>query len=483
MQWNGFPASELGYSSMGNFSPTRIFPLHLSPIERFLLDDDCESHPMAFVIKLEFSGVVVEDVFRSAMLKALHRHPLLISRLGPAKNKAECWLKPDGMLPVLDIAGDEEPIRLPKGERIDLTKEVGLRVWVRQGESTSYVVMQFHHACCDGVGAYRFIGDVLAFYAEEIDGQLESTVPSIDVKRLRHRADRCRFLSRGAKTAELVRNSINDGFKIIGRGCTALAVNRANKEKAPNPFPGYSVYTFSSTEFNELRAVSKNLGLMLNDLLILELFQAMHFWNSQVRGRNENGRYRIMMPVDLRSTDDFETPAANVIGYTFLSRSGSDLEHRGKLAASIREETAGIKHHRLGERFNDMVAVADGVRFFKKFAMRLPRALCTAVLSNVGDPSRRFLSKFERRGGCVVAGNLVLQRISGTPPVRKRSRASFSIVTYRRELTISVRCDPFEFSKADSDHLLKLYIASLRQHLKDSTPVEPEAAQPAALVG
>lgn len=469
-----------GVSMMVVNFPTKLFPLHLTGIERFLLDDDRPSHPMAFVIEMDFAGKIDVNAFHHAMVAALYRHPLLVARMGPAKNRSHCWLKPDGTLPRVDVADFDQPINLPEdGEWIDLAKEVGLRLWLRIAPDKTRVTFQFHHVCCDGIGAYRFIGDLLAYYSARTGGVDSVAIPNIDLKRLRGRADRCRFMSKNTATLNLITSSLKHCYQIMGRACAPLAINRAAQVDVPNPFPGLCSHTFTQRESNLLRDAAKELGLMLNDLLILELFQAVHFWNAEITGRAKNSNYRIMMPVDLRSTDDFETPAANVIGYTFLSRRGSDLDDRAALAKSIREETAGIKHNRLGERFNDMIAMGDHVRPLKKLALKIPRALCTAVLSNVGDPSRRFLAKFQRQSGCIVAGNLVLERISGYPPLRPKSRASYSIVTYRRELTISLKCDPHEFSKRDTDHMLSLFVAALRKHLPanlDSTSSKIETA-------
>jgi hypothetical protein len=474
--WNGIPARlTKGFLVMVADFPAKLFPLHLTDIERFLLDDDRPSHPMAFVIEMDFVGRVDTGAFQTAMVSALQRHPLLIARMGPAKNKKHCWLKPDGTLPRVDIADLDTPITLVDGEWIDLAKEVGLRVWLRLGGDRTMITFQFHHVCCDGIGAYRFIGDLLAYYGAIVDEHDDSEIPEISLKRLRGRADRCRFMSRDAPRGELIRSSLKHGYQIMGRGCTPLAINPASKVSVPAPFPGLSSYTFTLDETNQLRDASKELGLMLNDLLLLELFQTLHHWNGEVSGREKNGNYRVMMPVDLRSTDDFETPAANVIGYTFLSRRGSELADRAKLATSIREETAGIKHNRLGERFNDMVAMSDHVPWLKKLALNFPRALCTAVMSNVGDPSRRFLAKFKRKGGCVVCGNLVLERISGFPPLRPKSRATFSIVSYRRELTIGLRCDPHDYSIQDTDRLLAIYTSALRKHLPAMAAAETPA--------
>lgn len=461
--------------------PTKLFPLHLTDIERFLLDDDRPSHPMAFVIEMDFAGKVDVESFNDAMVAALYRHPLLVARMGPAKNRSHCWLKPDGTLPKVDVADYHQPIELPEGEWIDLKKEVGLRIWLRVGENQTRITFQFHHVCCDGIGAYRFIGDLLAYYTARIEGVDAVEIPNIDLKRLRGRADRCRFMSKNSGTRKLVTSSLQHCYRIMGKACAPLAVNRASRPETPNSFPGVCSYTFTQRESNLLRDAAKELGLMLNDLLILELFQTVHSWNSEISGREKNSNYRIMMPVDLRSTDDFETPAANVIGYTFLSRRAKDLVNRAELATSIREETAGIKHNRSGERFNDMVAMGDHVRPLKLLALKIPRALCTAILSNIGDPSRRFLAKFKRKSGCVVAGNLVLERISGAPPIRPKSRASFSIVTYRRELTIGVKCDPHLFSERDNDRLMALFVAALRKHLPVAEPTPTLPRNPTTL--
>ena len=40
-----------------------------------------------------------------------------------------------------------------------------LRQWVRENDRGASVLVQFHHACCDGVGAMQFIEDLLTAYA------------------------------------------------------------------------------------------------------------------------------------------------------------------------------------------------------------------------------------------------------------------------------------------------------------------------------
>lgn len=463
--------------------PKRLFPLHLSDIERFLLADDRPAYPMAFVIELAFSGIMDEAALRDSLVEALTRHPLLASKLGPAKNKPHCWLPPDGELPPLDVAELGTPLDCPGGEWIDIESHVGLRMWLRsgldnEGQTRSILTCQFHHVCCDGIGGYRFLGDLLAYYAARTDGLgREAAIPPIDLGRLRGRADRCRLQTKGQASKEITRDSIRYITEIVGRGSTPLRFPKHKSGPLPASFPGVHSFLFSQTEAKQLRDVAKQMGLMLNDLLLLELFQTCHQWNCDQGGGGQRERYRVMMPVDLRTQEDYETPAANVVGYTFLTRTARELADRTALATSIREETAGIKHNRSGERFVEMVATGATVRGLLPLMTKLPRTLCTVILSNIGDPSRRFLAKFERRGGSLVAGNLLLESITGYPPMRPRSRASISVVQYRRELMIGVRCDPHRFSSSDTARMLDIYISKLQAYLPTPTAERPSVVR------
>ena len=65
-----------------------------------------------------------------------------------------------------------------------------------------------------------------------------------------------------------------------------------------------------------------------------------------------------------------------------------------------------------------------------------------------------------------MTGNLRLDKISGVPPLRPKTRGTVSIVTYCRELAINLRCDPQTMSTQDTRELLDIYVRRLSQHLK-----------------
>jgi hypothetical protein len=93
--------------------------------------------------------------------------------------------------------------------------------------------------------------------------------------------------------------------------------------------------------------------------------------------------------------------------------------------------------------------------------LRANRCFATAVLSNVGDPTRRFSAHLRRRDGSVVAGNLVLENIAAVPPLRPLTRAATGIVQYNRRLVISTQCDPQCFSLQDAHDFQAQFVERL----------------------
>ena len=233
-------------------------------------------------------------------------------------------------------------------------------------------------------------------------------------------------------------------------------------------FPGFLSFSFARDEHQKLRDAANSRGVTPNDLLLRDLFLTLEDWNrlqgsTMLRRLLKRPWLRVMMPTDLRSGDDYEMPAANLTGYTFLARTIRDCSLPSELLQSIRNETAMIKHRRSGTAFMDLVFVASQTPGLLRFFLSRNRCLATAVHSNAADPSRRFTAQLPRKLGQVVCGDLVLEEITGVPPLRAKTRATFSISQYNRRLAISLRCDPNLFRLKDTASLLGLYVERLRK--------------------
>jgi hypothetical protein len=228
-------------------------------------------------------------------------------------------------------------------------------------------------------------------------------------------------------------------------------------------FPGFLSASFDRKDSQQLRSAADNHGAMLNDLLLRDMFLTLNDWNRKQYPHRRPSRLRIMMPTDMRVSQDCEMPAANLTSYTFLTRNPERWTSANDLLASIQSETQMIKSRRSGTKFMNMVAWASRRRRLLPYLMARNICLATVVLSNAADPSRRFTAKFHRDGGRIVCGNLVLESISGVPPLRAKTHATFSISQYDRRVTVSLRCDPHSFRPENTAALLELYMRRLRQ--------------------
>ena len=460
----------------------RVFPLHLTPLEKLMQADDQSQYPMTFVLEMVFSGTIDRGAFEAALPEALARHPLLVSHILPAKGNVPCWVSANGQMPPVDWGDEHLPVNCPNGEAIDLRREVGLRIWIRQGPDRTRLIAQFHHACCDGAGAYQFLGDLLALYAAHVAPDLpHPTLKPIELGRLRRRAHGCMEIAKSHQFGRQVRSSLSHAYEMLVRGCTPLRSATSNANGQASPFPGIHSLTFNRAEYHRLRQAARRLGVTLNDLLLHELFFVMNDWNTDGRASTRGSRLRVMMPVCLRRGADCQTPASNIIGYAFITRRSSQLHDPRQHLQGIRDETARIRNRHIAKRFVDTIAAATTVPGLLPSVMRLPRTLATVVFSNLGDPTRRFTARFPKKEGRLVCGNLILEDVTGIPPMRPRTRATFLVLSYNRKLTINLRCDPQRFTAADTQRLLSLFRARLQTTAAaGDTRMVPEEA-PAAI--
>ncbi len=448
---------------MSDRPPPGLFPLPLSTWELYMLLDDCPAYPMTSVIDVRVSGRLDEDVFHAALADVLRRHPLLGCLVERRRLYLPCWVPAPQLEPALDWGPAGAPLLCPHGVSIDLRRELGWRLWVRQGEQEATVTIQLHHSVCDGVAILEVIGDLLAAYGLRVaEGGQKPQLAPLDQEKLRLRD---RFDRTPPPTETPWRDFFSkqwqsfDWFLFAPKPLLPPA-ERPRAPADPPELPGNIVHVLDKAEWKGLRREANRRDISPNDLLVRDLLLALERWNAG-RRPNWRGRLRVTMPVNLRELEHEAMPAANAVSHTFLTRKRAACRDPERLLAGVRAEIEQIVRQRQGLWF------LDGIDFLRwapplKPLLELGRCFSTSVLTNLGNPARRFTAKFPYEAGRAVIGDLKLLSIVGGPPVRPKTRAVFGLTVCGGELMIATRCDPHLFSPDDAARLTALFGEQLR---------------------
>ncbi len=440
----------------------RLFPLYLTPFEEYMLWDDQADYPMTFVVKMEFDGKINRQAITNALSLALSRHPLLQANVKPAKGKRDCWVAAEQPTVRISWGAIDEPLELPLGEAIDLRQEVGLRVWIRAAEERCTITTQFHHATCDGIGAYQMLGDWLWFYADLVGQPVESSLPEFDPLQLRMRVKAAYNVERyRGKNGKITYDRSEAAMMAMQTMQSLAPVRSSEPDAAPEPlFPGLCDFEFDKARYKKLRHVAEARGQTTNELLIQQLLVSLNTW-SEIQGVRQRGQYCIMMPMDLREADTRLSTAANLVTYALIRRRPSECVDSLEGINSLAQELLKFKHTRHITTFMYVMAFLVRLPTWLKRGFVSRRRVATAIVSNTGDPTKRFSASFPSEKGLLRAGNLLLTDINGVPPMRNGTRLTISVFTYRRVLKVCLRCDPKHFTVANSRAFLAHYVAAI----------------------
>ncbi len=443
-----------------------LFPLRPVPYEMMMLSDDRPDHPMTCGAEFTFEGQLDRSILECAVDRAIDRHPLICANIEYRRGRPWAWVAAKKRAEVQWL-GDAAPVAYTSAAPIDLRSEVGMRVYVQELGPQSRLYFDMHHACSDGAGGMLFVEDVLTSYAAGFPCQ-RARRPELRKLDAGHLLRRGKFpLATGISLKRFGRDLVDvpEVGQYFFRTPIPLAKPNLGLAGPTNDTADQSRssrISFSHEFLQQLRPAATASDASVNDLLVLALFLSIHQWNTE-RGAAAPGDWvRVMVPVNLRTRDDLELPAANRLSNLFLTRRISELRNRQQLLRFIIGETAQTRRERVAygvlSKLGMINAIPGGLR-----AMFSPdRCLITAALSNIGDSTRRFHWKFPRDRGRLVVGNVVLNELSAIPPVRPLTRVALLANTYRNQLTINMRYDQSCFGSIDAARFLDAFSGQLR---------------------
>lgn len=437
------------------------FPL--THFEELMLHQDSSAFPTNCFVRMRFEGLLDERAFRAAVLATIKRHPLLHSTVQQHRGRYR-WHVDEAAPDVTWFSGAsaEGPTYL----RLNLEVEHGLRFVVRVDERDSELVVQFHHACCDGLAIFQVVHELLLAYAIEKDGNATYSLPDVAQDLLDSRG------SLGLTTGSFLRIFVRQAVGLLGvvqflvRKPEHLVRHRVVDRTAPTPpaFPTVVAHHFDKEVSADLRQAAKRARVTQNDLLIRDLFLALQEFRRSQQVGNPEGWLRVMIPVSLRRKEQYQAPAANIVSSVFLDRRSADMEEPDQLLKGLSEEMNLIKRLQLNYLFIYSLWVQRLLPRGLQRTARPKNCQITAVFTNL---SRLFLrSPLPRSEGRLRCGNVVLNETEAIPPIARHLNAAFGVSWYASRLTITLHHDPRAVSTQAADELLGIVVRRVQKSSK-----------------
>lgn len=464
-------------------SAESIFPLPLSPLEKFFFWDDRPELPCTFFIEMRFASSLDVAVLEKCIARVVDRNPLLRANV-TGDDRHLTWTLNDKPFALWDLA-DVPPIVNGVVRPIDLRTDVGCRFWCETTQVCSRVLVQLHHCVCDAIAFRTVVIDILHLYKLATGNELLSSQDrSLLYDRLNHSLlrERYNFEHLGKPKRETTTwQRIKNAWYFHFQPPVPLAKLPSNEptcgahEETQNPLCNMLMEReFSQRVLNACQ--SKAYGV--NELAIALLFRTCYQWNRLHGDKRRNGRLRILMPCDLRGRADLRMPATNRLSLSFLGRDYSQCEDLKGLIDSVLAELKDAKETHL---YLDLLKGLElGCRWprLMKWALARSDSMATAVITYTGDVSRGLNKLFPEVNELRSVGSASLFAIAGAPPVRRNTNISLAICINWGRICISASWNRSVFTGQDCSEFLELYKSGWQQWCEAEESLRGVYAEP-----
>ena len=443
-------------------SPATVFPLALTPFEKYFLWDDRPEQPMTPIVELQFSTPLNVAAMEQAIAVTVAHNPIMNSIVvGPDHDV--CWQLSDE--PVrLRCSEEDPPTKEGRLQPIDLRREPGARFWYERTATGSRLLWQLHHCVCDGVAMRAVMIDVLLNYALATGvadaARLEESLlyERFDPLQLVHRYDFSHLppAKRRLTFWQRLKNAHYFHFLTPRPLRSASARDSVSDQSGvENELLCHQSLDRSLTERVFEKCQATEVGV--NELSLAILFRTCAEWNRSLGDKNGKSRLRLMMPFDLRGRNDLRMPATNRLSFVFLGRNYQQCDDFDSLLKSIQRELAAVRETNLHlDLVNGLAAGAKWPRWMR-WGLSKSNSMATAVLTYVGDVSRGMNRIFPEIDGGRPIGDAVLQSVMASPPVRRNTNIAIGLCVNWGQIYFSASWNRAQFSGRDCEKFLELY--------------------------
>ena len=458
---------------------TTLFPLPLTPIEHVFFKQDRPTHPIQFFCRLRFAGVLNEEVLREALCKTIERHPVFQAVVHATSDECCHWQDSRGITPGLRWLDQEPEESYPHSTFLDIQKTPGLEITVVAGRARSDLIVQVHHAACDGIGSLDFLADLLTMYANCLSGIQTYRLRQLKTEQFRRRGQFGVTFWKWLRSPCCAISALVRVMRFSTRKPVPLMPQRPDygDSRLPADYPEGCFHRFSREESAAIQSVARKFGRPINNLLSRDLFLALERWRTAEGYAGAEDWLRIVIPTSLRTLAQRTLPVANLVSNLYLDHQASELQDPDKILVEIDREIKLLKRNQLGLMFSGIFGILE--RFPKLFRKTVGRDRCwgTMLLTNLGPVlTNCFLP---RRDGCLELADLVLDNVEMLPGIPAYQCVNFSVNLYGGRLSLGMSYDSRAITVERARNLLDCFVAQIRQSAAVSPTVQGQAREAA----
>jgi NRPS condensation-like uncharacterized protein len=291
-------------------------PIPLTLVEKYFLLDTSEEYPMLIEQTLELSGNLNREYFECAVCEALKKHPLFLKKI-ERKHGKYFWrsVTEPFMIRWLESASDTDTALGTQYRDILANRIFEIAVYRTETESVIYFLC--HHTATDGVGLFRFWGDVFAEYARR-QGESPVEIHPIRPERIQDRDKyQAKEFPEKMSSFRITWETVKGISQWLFLKPVALG-EKIRSDRQPVSGFGKKNLRISALALKSLLKFARSRLLTINDLLLDLFFVSVSEWQKEIFSTAEKKYLRVNIPVNMRWNGSEDIPAANIISYVYL---------------------------------------------------------------------------------------------------------------------------------------------------------------------
>ena len=425
----------------------KITSSKLNSIERFHYYSNTPEFPNVLFCKLKIDSELDRAIFEAATEKMMARHAVTTQSITNTRGglKTSCpWPSAPTHVTWIDVSDcDFQGIENTCVQGLRDDGDVRLRVWCVDHHGSTTVLLGVHHSIGDGLGGAQSINDLLAIYDNLRAGrEWDKSLKRLDVERLKLRNNL------GIGSRDYLKHlwkqpiAIAGLLKFLFRDFTVLShrVNEKSPSLTDETALGLVGQWIESNHAVAIDGKAKEKQVTVNSILMAAVFYAVDRWSSLHVPDGRKRWCRMVLPVSLRSKDDFRLPLTNRATLVQVDRNEDQMQDRDSFLHYLDREVKIIVGWQFHKLFLLIVRCMSASEAWLRWSAKKEKARGTIVFTNLGEPFRA-IEKRERLNRDDEGAVTRVNAFDFGGPIRNHMPLNFTLQKSKGRYRISVRFD------------------------------------------